>query len=101
MTALTSLSIGFVSKVLECYDANAVREHVDNNDYNDDVQSAYRSRHSTDTALVSIHKYLIQSIDCHRRVGLLLRTSATSIVMTFEFPWVAYRGSSLVCHNVT
>ena len=21
--------------------------------------------------------------------------------MTFEFPWVAYRGSSLVCHSVT
>ena len=24
----------------------------------------------------------------------------TCIVKTFEFPWVAYRGSSLVCHSV-
>ena len=45
-------NIGFVSKVLERYVANAVREHVDNNGYNDAFQSAYRLRHSTETALV-------------------------------------------------
>ncbi len=39
-------------EVLERYVANAVREHVDNNGYNDAFQSAYRPRHSTETALV-------------------------------------------------
>ena len=33
-------NIGFVSKVLERYVANAMREHVDNNGYNDAFQSA-------------------------------------------------------------
>ena len=55
-------NIGFVSKVLERYVANAVREHVDNNGYNDAFQSAYRPRHSAETALVRIHNDLMQSM---------------------------------------
>ena len=66
-------NIGFVSKVLERYVANAVREHVDNNGYNDAFQSAYRPRHSTETALMQIHNDMMQSMDCRR--GVL--TSAT------------------------
>ena len=64
-------NIGFVSKVLERYVANAVREHVDNNGYNDAFQSAYRPRHSTETALVRIHNDLMQSMDCRRGVLLV------------------------------
>ena len=63
-------NIGFVSKVLERYVANAMREHVDNNGYNDAFQSAYRPRHSTETALVRIHNDLMQSMNCRR--GVLL-----------------------------
>ena len=65
-------NIGFVSKVLERYVANAVREHVDNNGYNDAFQSAYRPRHSTETALVRIHNDMMQSMDCRRGVLLVL-----------------------------
>ena len=48
-----------------------MHEHVDNNGYNDAFQSAHRPRHSTETALVSIHNDMMQSIDC-RRGGLLV-----------------------------
>ena len=65
-------NIGFVSKVLERYVANAVREHVDNNGYNDAFQSAYRPQHSTETALVRIHNDMMQSMDCRRGVLLVL-----------------------------
>ena len=65
-------NIGFVSKVLERYVANAVREHIDNNGYNDAFQSAYRPRHSTETALVRIHNDLMQSMYCRRGVLLVL-----------------------------
>ena len=65
-------NIGSVSKVLERYVANAVREHVDNNGYNDGFQSAYRPRHSTETALVRIHNDMMQSMDCRRGVLLVL-----------------------------
>ena len=64
-------NIGFVSKVLERYVSNAVREHVDNNDYNDAFQSAYRPRHSTETALVRMHNVMMQSMDCRRGVLLV------------------------------
>ena len=65
-------NIGFVSKVLERYVANAVREHVDNNGYNDAFQSAYRPRDRTETALVRIHNDMMQSMDCRRGVLLVL-----------------------------
>ena len=63
-------NIGFVSKVLERYVANAVREHVDSNGSNDAFQSAYRPRHSTETALVRLHNDM--SMDCRRGVILVL-----------------------------
>ena len=50
----------------------AVHEHVDNNGYNDAFQSAYRPRHSTETALVRIHNDMMQSMDCRRGVLLVL-----------------------------
>ena len=53
-----------VSKILEHY--------VDNNGYNDAFQSAYRQRHSTETALIRIHNDMMQSMDCHRGVLLVL-----------------------------
>ena len=52
--------------------ANAVREHVDNNGYNDTFQSAYRPRHSIETALVRIHNDMMQSMDSCRGVLLVL-----------------------------
>ena len=61
-------NIGFVSKVLERYVTNTVRELVDNNGYNDAFQSAYRPRHSTETAQVRIHN----SIQFCRRAVLLV-----------------------------
>ena len=42
-------------KTLERYVANELRRHIDANGFNDPFQSAYRPRHSTETALVRRH----------------------------------------------
>ena len=91
-------NIGFVSNVLERYVANAVREHVDNNGYNDAFQSAYRPRHSTDTALVRIHNDMMQSMDCRRGVLLVLLDLSAAFdtldhgILLKTSPW--YRGEA-------
>ena len=54
-----------------------MREHVDNNGYNYAFQSAYRPRHSTETALLRIHNDMMQSMDCRRGIlQVLLDLSA-------------------------
>ena len=65
-------NLSLVSKTLERYVANELRRHIDANGFNDPFQSAYRPRHSTETALVRIHEDMTQAIDSRRGVLLVL-----------------------------
>ena len=65
-------NLNLVSKTLEHYVANELRRYIDTNGFNDPFQSAYRPRHSTETALVRIHEDMTQAIDSRRGVLLVL-----------------------------
>ena len=65
-------NLSLVSKTLERYVTNELRRHIDANGFNDPFQSAYRSRHSTEMALVRIHEDMTHTIDSRRGVLLVL-----------------------------
>ena len=49
-----------------------LRYYIDINGHNDPFQSAYRPKHSTETALVRTHEDLMQAVDSRRGVLLVL-----------------------------
>ena len=65
-------NLSFLSKTLERYVASELRHYLDTNGFIDPFQSAYRPKHSTETALVRIHEDLIQAVDSRRGVLLVL-----------------------------
>ena len=65
-------NLSFPSKTLERYVAKELRNYFDTNGYNDPFQSAYRHKHSTETALVRIHGDLMHAVDSRHRVLLVL-----------------------------
>ena len=54
-----------------------LRHYLDTNGFNDPFQSAYRPKHSTETALMRIHEDLIQAVDSRRGVLLVLLDHST------------------------
>ena len=65
-------NLSFLSKTLERYVAAEQRYYIDINGYNDPFQSAYRPKHSTETAVLRIHEDLTQAVDSRRGVLLVL-----------------------------
>ena len=63
-------NLSFVSKLLERHIAADLRYYIDENTLLDPFQSAYRPRHSTETALVRIHDDILQALD--RKKGVIL-----------------------------
>ena len=63
-------NLSFVSKLLERHVAADLRRYIDENKLLDQFQSAYRSHHSTETALVRIHDDIMQALG--RRKGVIL-----------------------------
>ena len=55
-------NLSFLSKTLERYVASELRHYLDTNGFNDPFKSAYRPKHSPETALVRIHEYLRFSV---------------------------------------
>ena len=65
-------NLSFVSKLLERHIAADIRCYIDENVLLDPFQSAYRLRHSTETALVRIHDDILQALDREKGVILVL-----------------------------
>ena len=56
-------NLPFVSKVLEKAVSTRLQHHLDSNNLHDNVQSAYRSSHSTETALLLVHHDIVPALD--------------------------------------
>jgi len=56
-------NLTFVSKVIEKADAFHLNKYLINNNLNGSLQSAYKSGHSTETALVKVINGIMMSID--------------------------------------
>lgn len=56
-------NLPYVSKIIEKVVASRIENHLNNNKLYDDRQSAYRSNHSTETALLRVHHDIATALD--------------------------------------
>ena len=62
----------FLLKVLEKVVAARLEHHIDSNSLHDNLQSAYRARHFTETALLCVHHDIVSTLDKNCCVVLLM-----------------------------
>ena len=62
----------FLLKVLEKVVAARLEHHIDSNSLHDNLQSAYRARHFTETALLRVHHDIVSTLDKNCCVVLLM-----------------------------
>ena len=65
-------NLPFISKVVEKVIAAQLRNHLAENNLLDQYQSAYRSKHSTETALVKVQSDVINALDKGKAAALVL-----------------------------
>ena len=65
-------NLPFLSKVLEKVVAKQLEDHLNTNSLHDDLQSAYRARHSTETALLRVHQDIAAALDNNSCVVLIM-----------------------------
>ena len=63
-------NLSFLSKVVESVIASQLRKHLEDNDLLEKMQSAYRAKHSTETAMIRILNDLLRGVD--KKSGMLL-----------------------------
>ena len=68
-------NLSFLSKVLEKVGVNQLNTHIDGSNTSNQYQSAYRKFHSTETALLKIHRDILDSMDAGRVTALTCSTS--------------------------
>ena len=65
-------NIKFIGKVIEKAASCQVIEYVSNNNLGEIYQSAYKAHHSTETALLQVKNYIMDSLDSGKAVLLVL-----------------------------
>ena len=65
-------NLSFLSKVLEKIVASRLKSYMEENDMCDPFQSAYRTGHSTETALMKVHNDISRSLDNRGVVVLVI-----------------------------
>ena len=78
-------NLGFVSKVIERVVANQLKTYLSDNDLDEKLQSAYRAKHSTETALLKVVSDIRCSIDNNRGVILMLLDPSAAFNFNFNF----------------
>ena len=70
-------NLTFISKVIEKVISGRLNEHLINNSLFDPLQSAYRDKHSTETALIKVQNDILSALDaCSSAILLMLDLSA-------------------------
>jgi hypothetical protein len=65
-------NLSFASKIAEKVVASRLKKHLSDNHLNEPRQSAYRSRHSTKTALLAVSNDILRAVDNKQAVLLVL-----------------------------
>ena len=65
-------NLPYVSKLLEKVVAERLKVHIDKNGLNEVLQSAYKSGHSTETALLRVQNDILRAVDNGQGVFLIL-----------------------------
>jgi len=78
-------NLSFVSKILERLVDNRLTEHINKHSLLPPTQSAYRTNHSTETALVRVHNDIVTAID-HGDVGALVLLDLSAAFDTVDHP---------------
>ncbi|XP_062616752.1 uncharacterized protein LOC134278448 [Saccostrea cucullata] len=65
-------NLSFLSKILEKVVAKRLDHHLESNYLHDNVQSAYRPCHSTETALLRVHHDIVAALDSGSCVALIM-----------------------------
>ena len=73
-------NLSFVSKVIERVVAQQLTSHMRENNLHEQMQSAYRQNHSTETALLKVHSDILSAVDNGCVVVLVRRTTLSAQV---------------------
>ena len=65
-------NLPFISKILEKVVNNQLENHINSHSLHDEVQSAYRADHSTETALLRVHHDIAYALDSNCCAVLLM-----------------------------
>ena len=65
-------NLAFISKVIEKIIASRLSEHINKHDLHEEMQSAYKKLHSTETALLRVHNDIMVAVDGGNAVVLVL-----------------------------
>ena len=66
------LNLTFISKLIEKVISGRLNEHLINNSLFDPLQSAYRDKHSTETALITVQDDILSALDAGSSAILLM-----------------------------
>ena len=72
-------NLPFISKVVERVVATRIESHIMLNSLHDDMQSTYRTGHSTETALLRVHHDITYALDKNACVTLADVGSLSSV----------------------
>ena len=64
--------LSFISKVIEKVVSGRINEHLIKNTMFDPLQSAYRDKHSTETALIKVQNDILSALDAGSSASLLM-----------------------------
>ena len=62
----------FISKMIEKAISYQLTNYLRDNDFEESLQSSYKTFHNTETALVKVHNDIVSAIDNHSYIILLL-----------------------------